>query len=157
MIDLKLAEYNSEGRFKKFLELGKDFLFGGNFLMIHIVTIAPLTEENRVNREIPKITLEEGKVFKDEKDPLNRFDGLFDGFTYGNGRFVLIDKKHKFDIYETRYVVDIRHYTFRKIRHCVSSEIIGNLHQNPELYEKVKETSRWGLFDESRVRWKDVL
>ena len=28
----------------------------------------------------------------DEKDPLNRFGGLFDGFTYGDGRFVLICK-----------------------------------------------------------------
>jgi len=28
----------------------------------------------------------------DKKDPLNRFGGLFDGSTHGNGMFVLIDE-----------------------------------------------------------------
>lgn len=78
-MQLKLAEYK-DGKFEKFLELGKDFVFGGEFIL--------LTE---------KMTLlgvwgfgEPFSFKKDEKDPLSRFDGLFDGITYGNGRFVLI-------------------------------------------------------------------
>ena len=36
------------------------------------------------------------EVFKkDEKDPLNRYNGLYDGFTYGNGRFVLMESYFK--------------------------------------------------------------
>ena len=34
MINLRLAEYNLEtGKFERFLELGKDFLFGGDYIM----------------------------------------------------------------------------------------------------------------------------
>ena len=76
---LRLAEYK-DGKFEKFLELG-DFLFGGDFIA--------LTEKMTLLGVFPS----ECNFYcfnKDEKDPLNRFNGLFDGRTYGNGRFVLI-------------------------------------------------------------------
>jgi hypothetical protein len=34
MINLKLAEYNKDGKFQGFLELGKDFLFADYFIFI---------------------------------------------------------------------------------------------------------------------------
>jgi hypothetical protein len=73
MISLKLAEYNKEGKFKRFLNCGiedRQFLFGDK-----VIRINGLCEED---------------YYKDEKDPLNRFNGRFDGITYGEGRFVLI-------------------------------------------------------------------
>ena len=92
---LRLAEYK-DGKFEKFLELG-DFLFGGDFIA--------LTE---------KMTLlgvwgfdEQISFKKDQKDPLNRFDGLFDGRTYGEGRFVLISNIGKIfqdDVLKSRWL-----------------------------------------------------
>lgn len=77
---LKLAEYNLEtGEFEKFLELGKDFVYGGDYIFI--------TEKMTM---LGVWGLGEQFAFqKDKKDRLNCFDGLFDGMTYGGGRFVL--------------------------------------------------------------------
>lgn len=139
--NLKLADYNKEGKFEKFLELGKDFLFGGDFLTLNIISIAPTIEKNCINRDVPKISIEYGKIVKDQKDPLNRFNGLFDGRTYGNGRFVLeINEQDKITKCNTGHSVyyllgnkiqsEDREYEIRSIA--------GNLHENPELWEKVK-------------------
>lgn len=91
-MEIKLAEYK-DGKFNRFLEqsklesqtffdqegmddnidiLSNGFLLGANYIQI-------------VSRDKDfDICSEEYKL--DEKDPLNRFDGI----TYGNGRFVLI-------------------------------------------------------------------
>ena len=98
MINLKLAEYDLEtGKFKRFLELGKDFGYYGNFILVSNDLSQNFAEENTPVSEseqdgscgsIPSSVV---RVLKDKKDPLNRFNGLYDGFTYGNGRFVLIE------------------------------------------------------------------
>ena len=78
MINLKLAEYDLKtGKFERFLELGKEFTYGGDYIIIASVV------NNRANLL--------GTFNLDKKDPLNRFNGLYDGFTYGNGRFVLME------------------------------------------------------------------
>jgi len=74
MINLRLAEYK-DGKFLRFLEIGNDFLYGGGFVEINVST-----EEDHLG----------GDYDKDKTDPLKRFDGLFDGLTYGKGRFILI-------------------------------------------------------------------
>jgi hypothetical protein len=88
---LKLAQYNLEtGKFERFLELGKDFIYGGSFVQ---VWFEPKIREGYVMEISSEELVEEGTVQhfeKDEKDPLNRFGGLFDEISYGNGRFILI-------------------------------------------------------------------
>lgn len=89
------------------------------------------------------------------KDPLNRFDGLFDGRTYGNGRFVLIEgveyeglcvfegdivsypygmhmvvlREESCDCFGYIYGIRLSHFKFSKY---------SNIYENPELWEKVK-------------------
>jgi hypothetical protein len=153
MINLKLAEYK-DGKFQSFLELCKtELLVNYNF-------------EIKINEEgflfgrdcIIKIShgiicLSEIETFyKDEKDPLNRLGGLFDGRTYGEGDFVLI-KDDEDDIYQCYDVYERWHrrkgdvnsseltdydnegYSDEDYRICENQ---GNLHENPELYEKIK-------------------
>jgi hypothetical protein len=132
---LRLAEYKN-GKFEKFLELGKDFLYGGDFIIFTRSSgyffIDTASQECR-------------EQFKDQKDPLNRFGGLFDGRTYGEGRFVLIlniGQIFQDDVLESRWLggdlevasnqPDEDKYYF------LPNEVIGNLHENPELWEKVK-------------------
>lgn len=83
---LKLAEYKDR-KFKSFLELGRDFGYFGNFIQL---TLNP-----------------DCLVNKDKKDPLNYLNGLFDGRTYGEGRFVLI-----------------RGYVEEQYNHCLENQII---------------------------------
>lgn len=127
---LRLAEYK-DGKFERFLELGKDFLYGGDFIIFTRSSgyffIDTASQECR-------------EQFKDQKDCLNRFGGLFDGRTYGQGRFVLI-KDGQFDIYETTHFASFKgekYYSFRKKTDGISCQLIGNLIENPELWEKVK-------------------
>lgn len=136
-MNLKLVEYK-ERKFEKFLKLGKDFVYGGDFIEIktflkegymeggyEVVTGArPITE----------------KYSKDETDPLNRFDGLFDGRTYGEGRFVLVLDDQD-SVKEPDYVAfsgkSWEPESFSgKIK---KGKLIGNLHENPELYDKIKD------------------
>ena len=101
MINLKLAQYNEKGEFEKFLELGKDFLLGGEFIVFH----NPNNQHNYKHIDINGLTHIDYK--KDQKDPFNRFDGLFDGRTYGEGRFVLICG---FDDYHYPDTPSLRHW-----------------------------------------------
>lgn len=177
MINLKVAEYNKNGKFQGFLELGKDFLFGGESVVFH----------NPSNQSKYKYIDAKGVAhinYKlDYKDPLNRFGGLFNGLTYGEGRFVLCesigvkDKNQKdvwaFDIAKLKpfdsklnyklisnkkflfgmgcmdgYVgCDGYGYDFTNVNFSESfdndnadlrNEIVANLFENPELYEKLK-------------------
>jgi hypothetical protein len=100
MINLKLAEYNKGGKFQGLLELGKDFLFGGESVVFH----------NPSNQSKYKYIDAKGVAhinYKlDYKDPLKRCNGIFDGLTYGEGRFILIK-----DYEDTRMV----HYNNEEI------------------------------------------
>lgn len=154
MIDFKLAQYNLEtSKFEKFLEIGRDFGYFGHFIFVQYIG----------DGSIPYIQggFEEfyGPCFlKDEKDPLNRFNGLFDGITYGNGRFVLIQGRDG-DIIQQNIYGDngqifpriyfilngiplrpdcygtLQNYGEKILKNAI---ILGNIHQNPELYEKIK-------------------
>lgn len=154
MINLKLAEYDLKtGKFVRFLEQ-EDFEY-----------FAPEYEDFKLPTETTdwlfdfkdkKFLLgkdfvgfrynvayegERLEVFKkDEKDPLNRFDGLFNGRTYGKGRFVLIinnqdniNKNIEYDGYEDVFI-----YTLGT---DIETNFIEpeNLHENPELYEKINK------------------
>lgn len=188
MINLKLAEYNAEGKFERFLELGKDFEYGGNYIRVLNITTGIETDENGIEKLIMPYFL------KDPKDPLNRFDGLFDGRTYGDGRFVLIiddqddllkhrslvcdmqptgvkewadfcsnhDLKEFVKLRETsEYLCAVceSEYIEESLPECFlpeednlfgfenaeelldainTAQLIGNLHENPELYSKIK-------------------
>lgn len=150
MINLKLACYNEKGEFKKFLELsnngiqyapnGKEFmndgfLFGFKMVMIEIDGIME-------------------SYHLEEKDPFHRFDGLFDGRTYGEGRFVLIkDDEDKIEVVET-FKNKIKGYCYKgtcKYDQPFTTEDeemgifdVGNtieettIHENPELWSKIK-------------------
>ena len=96
------------------------------------------------------------KFLLDEKDPFNRFDGLFDGRTYGDGSFVLINGNEEDNVYK-KIGKDITGQTFefyqlnKHIRYLFTEKdlkegllsiydihhLVGNLHENPELCEKI--------------------
>ena len=86
MINLKLAEYDLKtGKFVRFLELGKEFLFGGDIIVFH----NPSLQNNYKYVDCCGVTHIDYK--KDETDPLKRFNGLFNGITFGKGIFILIE------------------------------------------------------------------
>ena len=161
-MNLKLAEYK-DGKFERFLELGRKlgyngesdnlFSYAGNSISI-MDTVCGYCEQE----EVVYATIETREFLKDEKDPLNRFNGLFDGRTYGEGRFVLIESKiiSRFDnplVMSQDDIFSYNEYTqkaceFINFHHWEETEeqvemnpnfkILGNLHENPELWEKVK-------------------
>ncbi len=137
---MKLAEYK-DGKFEGFLELGDNydqFVYVEKFIAIGIGSRC----------------IDDHLHFKkDEKDPLNRFNGLFDGRTYGDGRFVLIEKGYIGSVTcELDEILNVGGILFlvrapRMKVGCLPKEAIaednhkgrvGNLHENPELWEKVK-------------------
>jgi hypothetical protein len=167
MLKLRLAQYKDD-KFKRFLELGKDFGYFGDFIIFTRSSgyffIDTASQECR-------------EQFKDQKDPLNRFNGLFHGRTYGEGRFVLIQhnqddileiREQKKEIINNKYKI----ISEKIVSDCFlgyriksdflitlssgkliktkfnrdqiweesskTSKIVGNLHENPELWEKVK-------------------
>ena len=142
-MNLKLAEYK-DGKFERFVELGSNY---GNFFYCRDCV--------GIWDESPEIK-NGAHYFQDEKDPLNRFNGLFDGQTYGNGRFVLIEIVNNYpdyeffksgeDFYISHY--GIAHKRFDKgglLWRADYDELdnpdmvkVGNIFQNPELWEKVK-------------------
>ena len=117
---LKLAEYE-EGNFKGFLELGEEFGYYGN--KIHFVGT------NSCNWSWNG---------SDRKDPLNRFNGLFDGRTYGEGRFVLIQDDED-DIKTVCNLPVAPFYDPLSVNQKYElKDVIFNLHENPELWDKIK-------------------
>lgn len=161
-MQLKLAEYNAEGKFERFLELGKDFGYFGNEIFLLQVFGAPstvmqtFTLANWFNGDdrfdVVQKALNQSIIKKDEKDPLNRFNGSFDGRTYGDGRFVMI-KDDEDDIfkcfdpgwtwYRRRGDVEPSELTNYDNGGCGDDEYricdsLGNLHSNPELWKKLK-------------------
>jgi len=138
-MQLKLAEYNADGKFERFLELGKDFGYFGDYIQI----LPEELLEFEYNITCPDFLKDrrQPKIFtKDKKDPLNRFNGLFDGRTYGNGRFVLIVnfednvyRKIYYNGYEDVFIYKMD--DFLKIEE--EWKEFGNLHENPELYNNL--------------------
>jgi len=132
MINLKLAEYDVKtGKFHGFLELYNLCKFSRE--------ITFLLGQDSIRIIEHEICGDYWDHEKDEKDPLNRFNGLFDGRTYGQGEFVLIRddeddifKRIAFDGYE-----DFFEYSMTK-KEDGEWQPSGNLHENPELYEKIK-------------------
>lgn len=121
-MQLRLAEYK-DGKFEKFLELGKDFIYGGCYIVLV--------------REIPAflgfadlLGCDPYIFKKDKKDPLNRFDGLFDGVTYGYGKFVLVPDRDS----ELPHLI-MKPITYEEIVAKVK-EIL--LKDNTQLFEKVR-------------------
>jgi len=149
MIKLKLAEYDLKtGKFNEFFDLGLNepysFGFYGDTITVYYAWID-----------------ESFSYDLDKKDPLNRFNGLFDGRTYGEGRFVLIEILNnalsEHDIvnspiedgfsfqglvkkFPSGFGIINKHGSYKLLN--VHEEIfwdkIGNLFENPELYEKIK-------------------
>ena len=139
-MDLKLAEYDLEtGKFEKFRKCGSD---SGEFS--YAVDMIGIWED---------FGFTNGEWYDfDEKDPLNRFDGRFDNRSYGNGRFVLIADDED-DIFQCFNVLETWHrrrgdvnpseledyhndcYDGDDYRVCAK---LGNLHESPELYDKIK-------------------
>jgi len=115
MINLKLAEYK-DGKFLRFLKLGNEFCYGGDYITVATVAKVTISGECDIG----------GCFEKDKTDPLNRFNGLFDGRTYGKGRFVLIMESHIKGFFED----DV-------IRRLPDSDIISNLHQSPQLFKEL--------------------
>ena len=158
MINLKLAEYR-EGKFLGFLMLGDDFLFGRDFIDLTKISVEPLTNltnQDKFERIMPKVTVETGIHHLDETDPLKRFDGLFDGRTYGRGRFILmqeicLDGKIISDddiieiVGQGNVLIDtIECMQPDLVNYCVEGDlggILGNLHKNPELWNKIENSS----------------
>jgi hypothetical protein len=155
MINLILAQYE-RGKFIGFLELY-------NLCKIQSEMTFLLGEDS--------IRIVENEMFgdywnyeRDEKDPLNRFNGLFDGSTFGEGRFILIkDSDYQFfdckanfsdrwsyedgnsNIFISFEGALCKRYRDRKgffwradFPELEASECIGNIFENPELYEKIK-------------------
>jgi hypothetical protein len=168
MINLKLAEYEGE-KFERFLNQEDSEYFPPDWENFIIY----MENGKEFNFENTKFLLGkdfvgfrycipyEGEAFsvfkKDKKDPLKRFNGLFDGITYGEGRFVLIQDED-FGVYEQKFF-DKKHEEFGyglnlngnisctfknatsftgKYVDSTSPKLIGNLMENPELYEKLK-------------------
>lgn len=132
---MQLAEYNKDGKFESFLEFD-NFFISANWIIVDIKS------------EYPDATFACGfadNLFKkDETDPLNRFNGLFNGRTYGEGRFVLIEKdEHDIKQIE-RIFPDFKDISYERGKPIFDGRknrcefLLGNLHENPELYEKIK-------------------
>jgi len=94
---LRLAKYKN-GKFERFLELTDADLFVSPSGMIEFEKEGFLLGKDSILVLSMFGGFNSDYYNKDEKDPLNRFNGLFDGRTYGDGKFVLIiDNNH--DIY----------------------------------------------------------
>jgi hypothetical protein len=139
MINLKLAKYK-DGKFERFVELSKTtdfaivcdgFLLGSDFIEVSFQERSDI------------VPIGYRSIFKKDKtDPLNRFNGLFDGRTYGEGSFVLIEGVGKDDVYrkvvyDNEYNEDIFIYTMEDSIY-EDFQICGNLHENPELWGNLK-------------------
>jgi len=179
---LRLTEYK-DGKFERFLDLGSDFGYFGDFILVSNdyeqdfrAEYTPISD-TELDGSCGSVDPTAERFALDKKDPLNRFDGLFDGRTYGEGRFVLVEGLGIKDLHDKEiYIDDIlakyttltqdsflvrgnrthntgyeggNFYGINLYYHTTSaifdsedidlrSQILGNLHENSELWEKVK-------------------
>lgn len=146
---MKLAEY-VKGQFVGYLRVGKDFLYGKEFIGVYPRTLI---------EALSKCTIfsREGfyKFMLDERDPLNRFDGKFNGRTYCNGRFVLVDwdwdngaveveKGHP--LFEQGYAGSEFEY-----EGVVTSTILYSIHERPDLHQLALNTNNFLRYEEKEA------
>ncbi len=101
-MELELADCQN-GEFKNFYKLGKDFGYFGDFIYVKFSNFGDHEYDHEYNYFESETYKDDGMAefyayvfYKDEKDPLNRLNGLFDGKTYGKGRFILVTDKTEF-------------------------------------------------------------
>lgn len=141
MINLKLAEYDLETKkFIKFIKLGSDY---GEFMYVGdcVFVIDDFGYSPDMCHDLGA------------RDPLNRFNGRFDGRTYGHGKFVLIldDQDNVYlekkvatgkDHDGIRFTIDYDCYSFKADEESYyhkkpEQEYQGELHENPEFWDKI--------------------
>ena len=163
-MELRLAEYNLEtGKFERFLELGRDFAYAGYGIIVK--NKKPLIDGSILDTwpYIWREAEDEGFFDKDEKDPLNRFNGLFDGRTYGNGRFILERKIKNERHYAYCYVPDIwefdvLHYKKTLFEKSLDKRVLETFSKTdyiPERFEQGTKTVLGKFFN--RVDFKDDI
>lgn len=137
MIDLKLAEYDLESfKFKRFLKLQKDFLYAGKYIKLldHIEIQGKCVASDYCYKEF----------WIDDHDPCSRFNGLFNGRTYGAGMFVLIENDE--DTFFEQGEAKVYHpeefpphiRPTNPVIETIKESKKWNLHENPELYKLIK-------------------
>lgn len=144
MLEMKLAEYDLKtGKFLRFLKLVKTKL---SVNYDHEIVIE---EEGFLLGRDSIVTLQNGfdclseikTVLKDKTDPLNRFNGLFNGQTYGEGRFVLTSqllRKYWQDSVVRTESGNVILVNEGLVKQNLVDFQLGNLHESPELFEKIK-------------------
>ncbi len=139
-MQLKLAEYNrNTGAFLGFIPLGQKFMYAGDFIVVETGG----WEHKDLISEHPNKTQK-------------LFNGLFSGRTYGGGRFVLIkigkttepkeikqddiilDEHGLYNMIEWANTVPRLLIKRKAILDRCGANIVGNIHENPELWEDVK-------------------
>lgn len=123
MLQLRLIEYTEKGNFVKILT--KDFMYNRDYIYYAPDIINPT---NKAYQTLGLVLL------KDDKDPFNRFGGLFHGRTYENGQYVL-EINHQDDVLKSLenhlYIRGLDFTRFDKLP-------VGNLHTEPKLFQEIK-------------------
>ncbi len=158
-MELKLAQYNEDGQFEKFLEIDKDFYY-------HSGRFSESAYGSRITvKSEPNYTfhLENHPFYYSPPNQFPTFDGLFYLRNYNQGRFVLkinddfdvfaVDQdgaESIFISYEGQLCKKLKRNPNRPIQPSFplekmwpsslspSIKKIGNIFENPELYEKIK-------------------
>lgn len=165
MLNLELAKYDLETRkFEKFLELARA-KFGRRYYEVES-SFRGFGDGFFLGKDFIYLPDDEAFYFVDEKDPLNRFNGLFDGRTFGNGKFVLIlesmhgqendGKIKKLDEVwhhpqqpgDPNYCNIIEMWNL-EAKNFFDSIKLGNLHQNPELIQKLGNPE---LYEKNKIK-----
>lgn len=127
-MELKLAEYDLQsGKFLKYIPIDK----AGDDQLSFLLAKDYINIASPCHFKIIKDSINEYAQL-DKTDPLNRFKGLFDGRTYGEGRFVLeIDNQDTYAKWEGKFH-PLSKFIVDKTRIQVWDEKT-NLHQSPQL------------------------
>lgn len=134
-MNLKLAEYNlKDGKFLRFLELGQQFVYGGDWLGV-LDKESKLDIATQMSMAASIGDINPIKYTRlDKTDPLNRFNGLFDGRSFGQGKFVLVSQ-HFYKEYPKGYIKGDVVYIMEENNETSMS--IGGLHQSSQLFKEL--------------------